>query len=305
MADSRVPDRLAPLALPDLTGRRVVITGASSGIGLATATAMGAAGAELVLGVRNPAKGEAAARRIRAAGARATPSVELVELGSLSSIAEFATRVGSAPVDLLINNAGLSTDDPSATTEDGFDKQVGVNYLGAYALTAGLWPALAAAAGRVVMLGSMLSARGQVDDRLGLPTGSTFRSYSDSKLATVVFAGELRRRCHAAGVPVTAVAAHPGWCQTAIFATAGPPAWTEGAGRLIGALQSPADGAQPVLLAATDPHPAAFYGPAKRWGACGPARGVRLPAAALVPGLGETLLQVSALRTGITLELAP
>jgi NAD(P)-dependent dehydrogenase (short-subunit alcohol dehydrogenase family) len=300
---SAIPDRLPPLPVPDLTGRRAVVTGSSAGIGEAAARALAGAGASVVLGVRDQARGEAAAARIRRAHPDATITIELVELGSLVSIAEFANRVGTTPVDLLINNAGLSAKDPEARTADGFDLQVGVNYLGSWALTAGLWPALkSAAAARVVTLGSMMATRGQINAEFGRPTGSTYRSYSDSKLAQVVFAGELRRRSTAAGAAVSAVAAHPGWCQTAIFATAGPPAYVERIGHLVGALQSPADGAQPVLLAATDPRPAAYYGPTRRGGAAGPAGPSRLPSGALVPGVGARLWEMSTELTGVTLE---
>ena len=299
----RVADRLAPLVLPDLTGRRAVVTGASNGIGFATATALAGAGAEVVLAVRDPGRGEAAMERIRDTHPDASVRVEIVELGSLVSIAEFTSRMAEDPVDLLINNAGTSSNDPQARTADGFELQVGVNYLGAWAVTAGLWPALRAAdAARVVMLGSMVSARGRIEADFGRPTGSTFRSYSDSKLATVVLAGELRRRCARAGVGVTATAAHPGWCQTAIFDADGPPRAITLIGRVSRAIQSARDGAQPVLLAATDRHPGAYYGPTRRGGASGPPGPARLPARALVPGLGERLWDLSIELTGVAFE---
>ena len=302
--DSRnVPDRLPPLQLPDLGGRRAVVTGASAGMGLAAATALAGSGAQVVLGVRDSGRGDAAAARILATHPDATVTVEVIELGSLVSIAAFAARVGGTPLDLLVNNAGLSTTDPEARTADGFDLQVGVNYLGSWALTAGLWPALRSApAARVVTLGSLVATRGRISADLGRPTGSTYRSYADSKLAQVVFAGELRRRSNAAGAAVSATSAHPGWCQTAIFDSAGPPASVERVGHLLGALQSPADGSQPVLLAATDPRPAAYYGPTRRWGATGPAGPARLPAGALVPGVGARLWELSIELTGLALE---
>ncbi|MCC6496691.1 MAG: SDR family NAD(P)-dependent oxidoreductase [Propionibacteriaceae bacterium] len=296
-----VPDRLPPLRLPDQRGRRIVVTGASSGIGEAAALGLAAAGAQLVLGVRSGARGDAAAERILAAHPGAALSVEVVDLGSLASIADFAARVGTAGVDVLVSNAGLSARDPDARTVDGFDLQVGVNYLGSWALTAGLWPALRARAGaRVVTLGSMVARRGRIEDDFGRPSGSTYRSYADSKLAQVVFAGELQRRAAAAGSGFSAVPAHPGWSQTAIFDTAGPPAWVDRIGHLIGALQSPADGAQPILLAATAARPAAYYGPTRRWGAAGPAGPVQLPAGALAPGVGTRLWEITERLTGIT-----
>lgn len=299
-----VGDRLEPLHLPDLNGRRAVVTGASAGIGFATASALAGAGAEVVLAVRDEERGNGAAARIRSAHPGAEIGVELVELGSQRSIARAAERIGARPVHLLINNAGLGTDDAEALTEDGFDLQVGVNHLGAWAMTAGLWPALRDAGGaRVVTLGSMMAARGRIGPGFGRPTGSTYRSYCDSKLAAVVFAGELRKRAERAGIAVAAVPAHPGWCATAIFDTGGPPAFVTLIGRITGALQSPADGAQPVLLAATESDPGAYYGPLRRKGSAGPAGRVPLPAAALEPGVGERLWDLSAALTGVSIDV--
>jgi NAD(P)-dependent dehydrogenase (short-subunit alcohol dehydrogenase family) len=269
---------------------------------VAAATALAGAGADVVLAIRNAAKGTAAVETIRDAHPGAHLAVELVELGSLASIAACAERLRAAPVHILINNAGLSTDDPEARTSDGFDLQVGVNYLGGYALTAGLWPTLRTSGARVVMLGSMVSARGRIEPGFGEPRGSTFRSYCDSKLATVVFAGELRRRIQKAGSPVTVAAAHPGWCQTAIFDLGGPPAFVDVMGRLTGALQSPADGSQPILTAATADDPAPYYGPQRKRGSCGPAGPTSLPEPALEPRIGERLWEMSVDLTGLTIE---
>jgi NAD(P)-dependent dehydrogenase (short-subunit alcohol dehydrogenase family) len=295
-----VADRLPPLALPALNGRRAVVTGASSGIGFATALGLAAAGATVVLAVRDQTRGDAAAASIRAAHPGAVVDVELVELGSLVSVAACARRVGTEPVHLLVNNAGMNAG-PDERSAEGFDLTVAVNYLGAWALTAGLWTALTAGSARVVNVGSLVAGRGRIGPSFGRPTGSTSRSYADSKLAQVVFAGELRRRSTAAGTGVQAVAAHPGWSQTRIVDPP-PPAAGERAGELIGALQSAADGAQPILLAATDQRPAAYYGPTTRWGSAGPAGPAKLPAAALVPDVGPRLWEISTELTGIALE---
>ena len=112
-------------------------------------------------------------------GSSVADFVEVVELGSLASITRFARRVGRAPVDILINNAGLSAADPGQRTSDGFDLQIGVNYLGSFALTAQLWPALSAAeSARVVTLGSMVAMRGRIEPTFGCSDSSTYRSYS-------------------------------------------------------------------------------------------------------------------------------
>lgn len=300
----KIRDRLVPLPLPDLTGRRAVVTGASAGIGLATATALAGAGATVVLAVRSRQRGEDAAGLIRRRHPEADLTVETVELGSLASIAEAAKRIGAQPVHLLVNNAGLGSSDPAALTEDGFDLQIGVNHLGAWALTAGLFPVLRESGGaRVVTFGSTMSERGRIEADFGRPTGSTVRSYCDSKLATVVFATELRRRAAEAHVDVLAVPAHPGWCDTAIFANGGPPAFVTVIGRLTGAIQTPADGAQPVLLAATVPRPGDYYGPLKHRGSAGPAGVVALPAPALDPGVGQRLWERSTELTGVGFDL--
>ncbi len=300
----KIRDRLAPLPLPDLTGRRAVVTGASAGIGLATATALAGAGATVVLAVRSRQRGDDAADLIRRRCPAADLTVELVELGSLASIAEAAQRIGAHPVHLLVNNAGLGSSDPAALTEDGFDLQIGVNHLGAWALTARLFPVLKESGGaRVVTLGSTMSERGRIGADFGRPTGSTVRSYCDSKLAAVVFATELRRRAAEAHADVVAVPAHPGWCDTAIFAIGGPPAFVSVIGRVTGAIQTPADGAHPVLLAATVPRPGAYYGPLEHRGSAGPAGVVELSGPALDPGVGRRLWELSTELTGVGFDL--
>lgn len=303
MTERPIPDRLPPLPLPDLTGRRVIVTGASSGIGKATATALAGAGADVVMAVRNLVKGAAVAEEIIARVPQARLEVEHLELGSLKSIEAFAERASGTPVHLLINNAGLSSAGSQEVTADGFDLQIGVNYLGAFALTCRLWPALVAGSGRVVMLGSMMASRAQIPADIGQQPESTVSAYSISKLATVVFAGELRHRLELADSAVTAVAAHPGWSQTAIFDTNGPPAPITWIGKATGAMQSPADGAQPILLAATAVDPAPYYGPLHRAGASGPAGPVALPAGATEPGVGTLLWNRSAELTGCNLPL--
>jgi NAD(P)-dependent dehydrogenase (short-subunit alcohol dehydrogenase family) len=303
MPESRIADRLPPLRLPDLSGTTAVVTGASAGIGKATATALARAGAAVILAVRNPTKAAAVAADIKAQHPHAQVRVEEVELGSLTSIERFADRVGDGQLHLLVNNAGLSSADANEVTADGFDLQVGVNFLGAYALTCRLWPALAAGAGRVVMLGSMMATRGRITPELGRPTGSTVTSYSDSKLAAVVFAQELRRRAQAAGSSVTAVAAHPGWSQTDIFATNGPPAPITWVAKTMRWIQSPTDGAHPILLAATAVDPAPYYGPLRHGGLSGTAGPVTLPAGARVDGVGASVFESASTLTGCSLPL--
>lgn len=302
MRDQPAPDRLPALPLPDLTGHRVVVTGASSGIGKATSVALAGAGASVILAVRNLTKGAAAAAEITQRFEHADISVEQLELGSLDSIESFAERQSGTAIHLLINNAGLSSADAQQRTSDGFDLQIGVNYLGAFALTCRLWPALQAGSGRVVTVGSMMATRAQIPVDIGEPQPSTVSAYAVSKLAAVVFAVELRRRLEAAESPLTAVAAHPGWARTAIFDTKGPPAPIMWLGKALGAMQSATDGAQPILLAGTAVNPAPYYGPLRRAGAAGPAGPVALPVGATEPGVGEMLWARSVELTGCDLR---
>ena len=189
--------------IPDLTGRTVIVTGASSGIGLATACALAEAGARVVLAVRNVDKGQAAA-----AGLPGLTEVRALDLARLDSVRAFAAG-WDGPVDLLINNAGVSG--PSLDrTADGFEMKFGTNHLGHFALTNLL---LAHVTGRVVTVASQAERFGRLDfgdlnweRRAYQPS----RAYNDSKLANLLFTAELQRRLTAAGSGVRANAAHPG-----------------------------------------------------------------------------------------------
>ena len=135
---------------PDQSGRTVVVTGATSGIGLATARALAAAGTRVVLAVRDTAKGEGVAAAI--AG---DTLVRRLDLADLASIRRFAEE-WSGPIDVLINNAGVSTA-RRRTTADGVELQFGTNHLGPFALTNLLLPRIT---GRVVSLASRPSGWG-------------------------------------------------------------------------------------------------------------------------------------------------
>jgi NAD(P)-dependent dehydrogenase (short-subunit alcohol dehydrogenase family) len=118
--------------IPDQTGRLAVVTGANTGIGLQTALGLARAGAEVVMTVRDMAKGEDARSQIRAACPSARVRLDRLDLADLKSIADFATRMleGQTAVDMLINNAGVATPRHRLTTRDGFELQFGVNFLG-------------------------------------------------------------------------------------------------------------------------------------------------------------------------------
>src|SRR3954453_5678873 len=189
--------------IPDLTGPSVVVTGANSGIGRAAARALAAAGARVVLAVRDTNKGEAAA-----AAMPGTTEVRRLDLASLESIRAFAAD-WRGELSLLINNAGVMAP-PLTRTSDGFELQFGTNHLGHCALTNLL---LDYVTGRVVTVSSTTHRMGAVDfDDLNWERKPyrRWRAYGQSKLANLLFTAELQRRLTAAGSDVLANAAHPG-----------------------------------------------------------------------------------------------
>jgi NAD(P)-dependent dehydrogenase (short-subunit alcohol dehydrogenase family) len=215
---------LPDIDVPDLSGRLAIVTGANSGLGFALTSRLAAAGAEVVLAVRNWAKGEEAIARIRADVPTARLRMLPLDLSSLDNISTFAamfTAEGRA-LDLLINNAGVMMPPKRGTTADGFELQFGSNYLGHFALTAHLLPQLRAAGNaRVVSLSSILARAGRFDwnDLQGEKYYSPQRSYGLSKLSMLVFARELQRRSDAAGWGIRSLAAHPGSTLTNLQVT--------------------------------------------------------------------------------------
>ena len=248
-----------PADIPDLTGRRAIVTGANAGLGLEVAHGLAAHGAQVVLACRNRAKAEAAATDLRARTPGAAVEVGELDLADLESVAAFAAAQ-SGPLDLLVNNAGLMAID-EARTAQGVEMQFGVNHLGHFALTARLLPLLLATPGsRVATMSSMghRAARGEAPPA----RYDRWQAYFHSKLANLLFTAELQRRLAAAGAGTIAVAAHPGASNTDLG--------TEGSGwsnlglRLVPLIgQSAERGARPMLRALTDPgvRGGEFYGP--------------------------------------------
>src|ERR1022692_102474 len=241
--------------IPDMQGRTVVVTGASSGLGVPTTNELVKAGARVVLAVRNVAKGEAVARR---AGGRT--EVRQLELTDLASIHAFAAA-WTGPLDVLINNAGIMMV-PYGKTVDGFELQIGTNHLGHFALTNLLLPHIT---DRVVTLSSGLHRGGHVDiDDLNWErrTYDASRAYADSKQANLLFTLELQRRLSAEGSNVRAVSAHPGIAKTNLGAhlTGFRGAVASIALRVMA--QDVEHGALPTLYAATQDLPGnSFVGP--------------------------------------------
>ncbi|MTD53317.1 oxidoreductase [Amycolatopsis pithecellobii] len=193
--------------IPSLAGRTVVITGANSGIGLATARALAAKDARVVLAVRDPAKG-----RVAAVTMTGRVEVRRLDLADLSSVRAFAGEF-TDPADVLINNAGVMIP-PLTRTVDGFELQIGTNHLGHFALTNLLLPQIR---DRVVTVSSNGHKVGAIDfDDLNWERKPyrAMAAYAQSKLANLLFTSELQRRLAGAGSPVIATAAHPGMAAT-------------------------------------------------------------------------------------------
>ncbi len=188
---------------------RAVVTGASGGLGYETALALAGSGHEVVLTARNPAKGDLALHRIRAAWPAARVSFAVLDMASLASVAAFAAGV-VGPVGLLVNNAGVMAPDRRQVTPDGFELQMGTNYFGHFTLTARLLPRLIEGRARVVQVSSLAHrhARIDFDDLQGERRYRPWTQYGQSKLAMLMFALELDRRARAAGWPIVSVAAH-------------------------------------------------------------------------------------------------
>ncbi len=245
--------------MPDKNGRVAVVTGANSGLGLATARGLAQASATVVMACRSSARGEEAAAQIRSAVPAAALEVEALDLADLGSVREFAARTAGAHqrLDLLINNAGIMAA-PRRLTKQGFESQFGTNHLGHFALTGLLLRALLKApAPRVVTVSSHLHRKGTMnfDDLQGERKYSPWGAYGQSKLANLMFCFELQRRAVEAGSALLSLAAHPGYAATNLQFAATDRFYEKAVGWIGNRLfaQSADMGALPTLYAATVP----------------------------------------------------
>jgi NAD(P)-dependent dehydrogenase (short-subunit alcohol dehydrogenase family) len=211
------PDNLIAVTLPwtpsrlgNLTGKRIVVTGATNGVGLGTTRALAQAGAHVILAVRNTDLGEQRAAEISAISrVGGSTSVVKLDLADLSSVRAFPGLI-DGEVDILINNAGTLTDRRTDTV-DGFEMTLGTNLLGPFALTNLLLPRVRSL---IVNVGSDAhrSAKLRLDDlQLRHHKWTRLGAYAQSKLAVMLWGLELDRRLRAAGSPVVAQLTHPGW----------------------------------------------------------------------------------------------
>ncbi|MFE2640665.1 SDR family oxidoreductase [Streptomyces scopuliridis] len=210
------------IAMPDLSGKRAVVTGASDGIGLGIATRLAAAGAEVLLPVRNPRKGEAALASIRQASPDPDVSLRELDLSSLSSVAALGRTLleEGRPIHILINNAGVMTPPDRQTTTDGFELQFGTNHLGHFALVAHLLPLLRVGHARVTSQISVSANSNSINwaDLNWSRSYNAMKAYSQSKIAFGLFGLELDRRSRREGWGITSNLSHPGIAPTNLLA---------------------------------------------------------------------------------------
>ncbi|MFD6188889.1 SDR family oxidoreductase [Streptomyces sp. NPDC060275] len=271
-----MPRRPIDITIPDLSGRRAVVTGASDGVGLGMEMRLAAAGAEVVMPVRNPRKGEAALARIRQETPHADVSLRTLDLSSLASVAALGETLldEDRPIHLLINNAGVMTPPARQTTADGFELQFGTNHLGHFALVAHLLPLLRAGRARVTSQVSVSADQHAINwgDLHWKRSYHGRKAYSQSKIAFGLFGLELDRRSRRAGWGITSNLSHPGVAPTSLLA-ARPDVGRDkdtlmvrairamsARGVIVGTVET---AKLPALMAATSPdaRPGGFYGP--------------------------------------------
>ncbi|MFM0208346.1 SDR family NAD(P)-dependent oxidoreductase [Paraburkholderia sediminicola] len=200
--------------IPSQTGKLAIVTGATGGLGYEIALALAGAGAELILAARDMTKGERASRLIADKHLGAKVSFELLDLASLTSVADFVDRLcaNGRHVDLMINNAGIMALADRRVSADNLELQFATNYLWHFALTAQLLPLLRGThRARVVSMSSLVHRQGRidVDDLQASRSYDLWKAYAQSKLAMLLFSTEPQRRSDANGWGLVSNAAHP------------------------------------------------------------------------------------------------
>lgn len=234
--------------------KNVLITGANSGMGLATTIEMAKRGYDVVMACRNEERGNKALEEAKKQSGSDHIELLICDLGSLDSIRSFvsAFKAKYKKLDVLINNAGIVTINHE-TTKNGFEKMFGVNHLGHFLLTILLLDEIKASEqGRIVVLASGAYKIGKIHfENLGLIKGfNVFKGYAQSKLANILFMQELSKRLEGTNVTVNAV--HPGAVSTSLGVNR-----DTGFGKMVHTLlrpffQSPAEGAETAIYLATN-----------------------------------------------------
>jgi len=297
--------------IPSQAGRTAIVTG-TGGLGFEDALALARAGGNVILAGRNPMKGAEAVGKIQAKARSGKVWFERIDLASLKSVSEFAARISGQvqSIDLLINNAGVMVPPARLETQDGFELQLGTNYLGHFALTAQLMPLLQKGKSpRVVTVSSIAARQGSInfDDLQAKASYVPMPVYGQSKLACLIFALELHRRSDAGGWGVASMAAHPGVSRTDLLLNSpGQKSLSPGIRIARMMFQPASQGALPTLFAATSPdaRPGGYYGPdgfAELRGHPAPAR---VPKQASDTVTAGRLWQVSEELTGIRFNVS-
>jgi len=302
-------------AIPDQTGKLIVVTGANSGTGKEATRRLAAAGARVVMAVRTVAKGEQALGEIVTAQPNAQLEVRHIDLADLASVRAFADGLAAdgTPIDLLVNNAGVMAPPTRMTTVDGFELQFGSNFLGPFALTVRLLPLLLAAPqARVATMSSGTASYGRIrfDD---LQRQRRYRpnfSYAQSKLADLLLTEQLSVIGRQHGWNLISTAAHPGFTRTNLQ-TAGASLGRDKPKRsLLNSLnilpsQDVEQGTEPLLYAATSPDAVTggYYGPGGRFGLVGPTTTARIPRRARDATTANRLWAEAERLTGVTLPI--
>jgi NAD(P)-dependent dehydrogenase (short-subunit alcohol dehydrogenase family) len=273
--------------VPDQSGKLVVVTGANSGTGKEATRRLAGAGARVVMAVRTLAKGEQARDEILAQHPDAQLEVRRIDLADLGTVRDFADGLNAdgIPLDVLVNNAGVMAPPARMTTADGFELQMGSNFLGPFALTVRLLPLLRAAeAPRVATMSSGTANYGRIhfQDLQWERRYSANFAYAQSKLANLMFTQHLAVEAVARGWNLLSTGAHPGYTRTNLQ-TAGASLGRDKPKRsLLTSIdflpsQGVAQGTEPLLYAAADPDAVqgGYYGPGGRFGLVGPAVTVR------------------------------
>ncbi|MFE4534882.1 SDR family oxidoreductase [Streptomyces scopuliridis] len=302
--------------VPDQSGKLAVVTGANSGTGKEAVRRLAGAGARVVMAVRTVAKGERARAEILARHPDAQLEVRRIDLADLASVQEFADGLiaDGTPLDLLVNNAGVMAPPARMTTADGFELQMGSNYLGPFALTVRLLPLLlSATAPRVATMSSGTANYGRIhfeDLQWERRRYSPNLSYAQSKLANLMMTRHLAALADERGWQLLSTGAHPGYTRTNLQTT-GPALGTGKPSRRISVLtsltflpsQDVQQGTEPLLYAAADPGAVAggYYGPGGRFGLIGPTTTARTTRRALDPAANARLWAASERLTGVAL----
>ncbi|WP_052384018.1 oxidoreductase [Litchfieldella xinjiangensis] len=309
MPFNRQPEQ--PGATPGRAPRLLaVVTGANTGLGLETARGLLRERYRVIVTARTPHKGHAAVDALRREYPEADVRYEPLDLDSLASVRDFADQLYSreASLDLLINNAGVLALPTRELTQEGYERQLGVNYLGHFLLTSRLLPLLVAApAPRVVQLASLAHRSGRIDfdDLQGERHYNPWRAYRQSKLAMLVFSQALHQRSQVHGWGLASLAAHPGLSRTALFEHGVKSRGMLGRVfrlALPAISQTAAAGARPVLHAAidNDVRPGDYIGPNGLGETRGKPKRAHIATAARDRAIAERLWNVSCELTGAT-----